>query len=143
MQHLFNERRSVLVQDIREMTSTLFPKLTEIYNQLLHKGRVFVPITEMYYWILCELTNSMYAYQIRGHNSKDTLYRPMYDEIRNAWNKEQFALERIFGFYVKGPALYVPCHDVDLAIAHGGADIIFTFYWNESEYRKFNLSNMH
>ena len=39
-------------------------------------------------------------------------------------------------FYVKGPALYVSCHDVEVAIGQNGADIVFTFYWTDDEFRK-------
>ncbi len=134
MQHNFQERRSVLIQDIREFTSTIFPKLLEIYNELLRKGLVSITVTEMYYWMLCELTTELYAYQIRYHNSKDPAFRIPYDQIRNRWAHERFSLEEIFRFYVKGPALYVPCHDVNLGIGQNGSDIIFTFFWSESEF---------
>lgn len=132
----FNERRSILVQDIRELTSTIFPKLMEIYNDLLRKNLVTVTVTELFYWVLCELTTEQYAYQVRHHNSKDPSFRTTYDHIRNIWAHEDFSLEQIFRFYVKGPALYVSCHDVEVGIGQNGADIIFTFYWSESEFRK-------
>ena len=136
MQHHFNERRSVLLQDIRELTSTIFPKLMEVYNELLHKGLVSVTVTDLFYWMICELVMKQYAYQIRGHNSKDPAFRIPYDYVRNAWLQERFGLEQIFEFYIKGPALYVPCHDVQVDLVQHGADIVFTFYWSEAEFRK-------
>ena len=132
----FNERRSILVQDIRELTSTIFPKLIEVYNELFRKGVVTVSVTELFYWLLCELTVEQYAYQVRRHNSKDSTFRIPYDHIRNVWAHEDFSLEQIFRFYVKGPALYVSSHDVEIGIGQNGADIIFTFYWSETEFRK-------
>lgn len=136
MQHHFHERRSILVQDIRELTSMIFPKLVEVYNHMLHKGQVSITVTELFYWMLCELTEKQYAYAIRQHNSKDPAFRIPYDYVRNVWAREQFSLERLFEFYVKGPAMYVPSHDVEVGLAQNGADIVFTFYWSESEFLK-------
>lgn len=135
MQHDFNERRSLLVQDIREFTTCVFPKLIEIYNDLLSNGKVTVGIVELYYWILCELTSQQYSYQIRNH-SQDIAFKIPYDHIRNVWNTENFALETLFCFYVKGPALYVQAHDVSVSLSPGCSDIIFTFYWSEAEFMK-------
>lgn len=136
MQYHFNERRSVLVQDIRELTSTIFPKLMEVYNELLHKGLVSITVTDLFYWIICDLVMQQYAYQIRGHNPKDPAFRIPYDYVRNAWTKEQFALEQIFEFYIKGPALYVSSHDVQVDLAQNGSEIVFTFFWSETEFQK-------
>ncbi len=129
-----NIRRSILVQDIRELTSTVFPKLLEIYNELLRKNQITVSVTELYYWMLCELTTEQYAYQIRQHNSKDPSYSKPYDHIKNIWFREKCSLEQLFEFYVKGPAIYVSSHDVDVGIGHNGADIIFTFYSSEADF---------
>lgn len=143
MQHLFDERRSVLVQDIRELTTVVFPKLVQIYNQLLNKGIISVQVYELYYWILCELTERQYCYSIRNHNHKDPSYVTAYDHVRNFFNTERISLEKTFEFYVKGPALYTKNHDVEIALLNNGADIMFTYYWHESEFREIKKLSMH
>lgn len=134
LHHNFDERRSILIQDIRDLTTYIFPKLVNIHNELVRRNMVHVNVTEMFFWMLCELTVKQYAYQVRSHNSKDNKYRIPYDQIRNAWNAENISLEQIFEFYVKGPALYVPSHDVQVSLSPDGTDVIFTFFWNEIDY---------
>ncbi len=140
---ILDERRSILVQDIRELTSTIFPKLVEIYNELSHQGMISVTIVQLYFWMMCELTTELYAYQIRGHNSKDPCFKIPFDIIKNKWISENFSLENLFQFYVKGPAIYVNCHDTDVSLSGNCSDIIFTFYWNEMDYLKLKNKQHH
>lgn len=127
------KRRAVLIQDIRDFTSYLFPILIQISKDYPHL-KIQSEIGKIYYWILCELTEIIYCYSVIGHRKEK--YKQVFDILINTINQTgRKDLEQLFSFYVKGPAYYTTMYIVDAGVSPDGSDFIFTYYWSKEDFQ--------
>lgn len=123
-----------MIQDIRELTSYIFPKLVEVFNKHYNSSNFLTfNVSQLYYYILCELMETIYCCSVDGHNYRSTEYRTAYDLVKNEFNKDAVNLERAFCFYVKVPPLYGHDNEVSVSIVNSGFDLVITYCWKNSD----------
>lgn len=136
------ERKTLLVQDIRDLTSELFPKIVEIYNDLSQQHSFAFNHIEAYHLVLCELMTRIYCYTITNYVSvKDTNFKYLYYTLANKYNKDRITLEVLFSFYVKGPAIHN--NEAMLSLTSDGSDIVLTYLWNGNETHPLKTLKLH
>ena len=130
-----NAIRSVLMQDISDLTSSVAPAIIECSNSLSARRGIDIKIVDFYLWMICYLLSKRHYYDVtnfdyKTEESKTNINFELYSLVNKHLADRDINLEGLFNYYVRTPLIYEDIVTMDVKLTDNACSLLFIFWWH-------------